>query len=94
MKCKFIIEAANGPVTQDACQILWDKGVPIIPDILTNAGGVTVSYFEWVKNLQQFKWELEDVDNKLDMAKLPAVAITAEQVIETARQLNAFVNEK
>ena len=66
LKCKFIIEAANGPVTQDACQILWDKGIPIIPDILTNAGGVTVSYFEWVQNLQQFKWELEDVDNKLE----------------------------
>ena len=66
LKCKFIIEAANGPVTEKACQVLWAKGIPIIPDILTNAGGVTVSYFEWVQNLQQFKWELDEVEKKLE----------------------------
>jgi len=66
LNCKFIIEAANGPVTEKACQVLWAKGIPIIPDILTNAGGVTVSYFEWVQNLQQFKWELDEVEKKLE----------------------------
>ena len=72
MKCKFVIEAANGPVTQKAAENLWKKGVPVIPDILTNAGGVTVSYFEWVQNLQQFKWELEEVDTKLETKMVKA----------------------
>ena len=66
LNCQFIVEAANGPVTEKACQVLWAKGVPIIPDILTNAGGVTVSYFEWVQNLQQFKWEIDEVEAKLE----------------------------
>ena len=63
--CKVIIEAANGPVTGGAADKLWKRQIAIIPDILTNAGGVTVSYFEWVQNLQQFKWTEEDVNNKL-----------------------------
>ena len=66
LNCKVIIEAANGPVTGDAANKLWDKKIGIIPDILTNAGGVTVSYFEWVQNLQQFKWDEEDVNAKLE----------------------------
>ena len=59
-------EAANGPVTGDAANKLWDKKIGIIPDILTNAGGVTVSYFEWVQNLQQFKWTEDEVNSKLE----------------------------
>ena len=66
LNCKVIIEAANGPVTGDAAKKLWNKKVGIIPDILTNAGGVTVSYFEWVQNLQQFKWTEDDVNEKLE----------------------------
>ncbi len=72
LNCRFVIEAANGPVTPKAAETLWEKGVPVIPDILTNAGGVTVSYFEWVQNLQQFKWELEDVDTKLETKMVKA----------------------
>ena len=56
LNCKIIIEAANGPVTGDAADKLWEKKIPIIPDILTNAGGVTVSYFEWVKNLARIRF--------------------------------------
>ena len=66
INCKVIVEAANGPVTGEAANKLWDRKVPIIPDILTNAGGVTVSYFEWVQNLQQFKWTEDDVNKKLE----------------------------
>ena len=66
LNCKVIIEAANGPVTGDAANKLWNKNISIVPDILTNAGGVTVSYFEWVQNLQQFKWTEDEVNKKLE----------------------------
>ena len=66
LNCKVIVEAANGPVTGSAANKLWNKKIAIIPDILTNAGGVTVSYFEWVQNLQQFKWTEDDVNQKLE----------------------------
>ena len=66
LNCKVIVEAANGPVTGSAANKLWNKKIAIIPDILTNAGGVTVSYFEWVQNLQQFKWTEDDVNRKLE----------------------------
>ena len=72
LNCKVIIEAANGPVTGDAANKLWDKKVAIIPDILTNAGGVTVSYFEWVQNLQQFKWTEDEVNQKLEKKMIAA----------------------
>ena len=62
----LIIEAANGPITPDADEILAQKGVRILPDILANAGGVTVSYFEWVQNLQFYKWGLNRVRQELD----------------------------
>ena len=72
LNCKVIIEAANGPVTGDAANKLWDRKIGIIPDILTNAGGVTVSYFEWVQNLQQFKWTEDDVNAKLETKMVKA----------------------
>ena len=65
IKAKLIVEGANGPSTPDADNILSDKGVLIVPDILANAGGVIVSYFEWVQDLQNFFWEENEVNNKL-----------------------------
>ena len=72
LNCKVIIEAANGPVTGEAADKLWKKKVAIIPDILTNAGGVTVSYFEWVQNLQQFKWPESEINEKLEQKMVNA----------------------
>ena len=66
ISAKVIIEGANGPVTPDADALLHDRGVVILPDILANAGGVTVSYFEWVQNLQYYKWGLNRVRQELD----------------------------
>ena len=66
INAKIIVEGANGPTTPEADKILTDKGTVIIPDILANAGGVVVSYFEWVQNLQRFFWEKDVVDNSLD----------------------------
>jgi glutamate dehydrogenase (NAD(P)+) len=65
IKAKIIAEGANGPTSDEADAILFDKGVFIIPDILANAGGVTVSYFEWVQGLQQLFWTEKEVNNKL-----------------------------
>lgn len=66
IKARMIGEAANGPITPDADEILVDKGVFILPDILANAGGVTVSYFEWVQGLQEFFWAEREVNAQLE----------------------------
>jgi glutamate dehydrogenase (NAD(P)+) len=65
VNAQLIVEAANYPVTPAADDILQSKGVVIIPDILANAGGVTVSYFEWVQNIQQYRWEEDQVNAEL-----------------------------
>ena len=65
IKAKLIVEAANAPTTIKADEILESKGIPVIPDIIANAGGVIVSYFEWVQNLQQFTWDLDEINFKL-----------------------------
>jgi glutamate dehydrogenase (NAD(P)+) len=65
VKCKILAEGANGPTTMEGSQILRDKGVFTIPDILANSGGVIVSYFEWVQGMQNFFWSEKDVNNKL-----------------------------
>jgi len=65
MRCRMIVEGANSPTTPRADEILIDKGVRIVPDVLANAGGVIVSYFEWVQNLQHFRWGEDEVNEKL-----------------------------
>jgi glutamate dehydrogenase (NAD(P)+) len=66
IKAPIIIEAANGPIDPDADDILAERGTKVLPDILANAGGVTVSYFEWVQNLQYYKWPLNRVRQELE----------------------------
>jgi glutamate dehydrogenase (NAD(P)+) len=66
IRAKIVAEAANGPVTPDGDEVLESKGIFMIPDILCNAGGVTVSYFEWVQDTQHLFWEAQDVYNRLE----------------------------
>lgn len=66
IKARLVIEAANGPTTPEADVILNDRGITIVPDILANAGGVTVSYFEWVQDLQRFFWAENEINHRLE----------------------------
>jgi len=66
IKAEVILELANGPTTPEADEILFDKKINLIPDILANAGGVTVSYFEWIQNLQNYYWSEEEVISRLE----------------------------
>jgi glutamate dehydrogenase (NAD(P)+) len=65
IKAKVVCEAANGPITFDGDKVLHDRGVFVVPDILANSGGVTVSYFEWVQDIQAYFWSEEDVNDRL-----------------------------
>jgi len=65
LRCRMVIEGANSPTTPAADSILLDKGVQVIPDVMANAGGVVVSYFEWVQNLQHFRWDEDEVNARL-----------------------------
>lgn len=79
IKARLIAEAANGPTTPAADGILAERGVVVLPDILCNAGGVTVSYFEWVQDLQSFFWEEDDVHRRLNRVMTQAYRAVAER---------------
>eukprot|EP00879_Flechtneria_rotunda_P003623 GHRR01003860.1.p1 GENE.GHRR01003860.1~~GHRR01003860.1.p1 ORF type:complete len:417 (+),score=105.87 GHRR01003860.1:112-1362(+) len=66
LQCKGIIEAANAPTTLEGDKVLRGRGIPVLPDIYANGGGVVVSFFEWVQNLQNFQWDDEEVTRRLD----------------------------
>ena len=93
VRATIVVEGANGPTTPAADQILNDRGVLIVPDILANAGGVTVSYFEWAQNVQQFAWDEERVNNELDKKMAEAYLAVSELADEHSIDLRtaAFV---
>jgi glutamate dehydrogenase (NAD(P)+) len=79
IQARIVSEAANGPTTPEADKILFKKGIVVVPDILANAGGVTVSYFEWVQDLQSFFWGVEEITQKLEMIMNKAYAAVADK---------------
>jgi glutamate dehydrogenase (NAD(P)+) len=93
VQAKLIVEAANSPIVPQADESLRTRGVTVIPDILANAGGVTVSYFEWVQNLQQFHWSHEKVNQELEKRMLQAWKAVHTRSVEqrTSLRIAAYV---
>ncbi len=89
IRARFISEAANGPTTPGAEDILFKRGLPVLPDILANAGGVTVSYFEWVQNIENEQWDVEEVNGKL----LKKMRSATDAVIDTQTRVNENLKE-
>jgi glutamate dehydrogenase/leucine dehydrogenase len=79
LDCRLIVEAANGPTTPEADEILAERSIPIVPDILANGGGVTVSYFEWVQDQQKYMWTVEQITERLRMQMRSATNRVAEE---------------
>jgi len=96
VQAAFVIEGANGPTTPEADDILDDRGVIVVPDVLANAGGVVVSYFEWVQDLQSFFWDVDEVFRQLERIMVRGYDITVRSAEEhnvnlrTAAQLAAI----
>jgi len=93
IKAKVILELANGPLTQEADEILQKKGIPVIPDILANAGGVCTSYFEWYQNMHNEHWKKEDVLAKLkqQMERVTEEVFTTQQKYDTNFRDAAYI---
>ena len=89
VRAKIIVEGANGPVTGDADRELSNRGITIVPDILANAGGVVVSYFEWVQSRAGFYWELEEVERRLEIYMRRAMDL----VLSTAKTYDCTARE-
>jgi glutamate dehydrogenase (NAD(P)+) len=82
LRAGLVVEAANGPTTPEADAILRERGIPVVPDILANAGGVTVSYFEWAQNIQQYRWEIDRVVGELEKLMVRACASVREVAMQ------------
>jgi glutamate dehydrogenase (NAD(P)+) len=89
---RIVAEAANGPTTLEADKILFEKGILVIPDILANAGGVTVSYFEWVQDLQSFFWGVDEITAKLEVIMNRAFAAVADKADQYACDMRLAAN--
>jgi len=93
VRAKIVVEGANGPTTPEADEILRKRDVLVVPDILANAGGVCVSYYEWAQNIQQFRWDLERVNAELEKTMRRAYRAVADLAVEKGVDLRtaAFV---
>jgi glutamate dehydrogenase (NAD(P)+) len=89
IRARVVAEAANGPTTPAADRILFRKGIPVLPDILANSGGVTVSYFEWVQNVENEQWDVEEVNGKL----LRKMNKATDAVLDTQESVNRSLPE-
>ncbi len=87
VKTRLIIEAANGPTTPEADHIFNDRGITVVPDILANAGGVTVSYFEWVQDLQRFFWAEHEINDRLETIMTRSYRAVREKSLEQETNL-------
>ncbi len=87
VRARLIIEAANGPTTPEADHIFNDRGITVVPDILANAGGVTVSYFEWVQDLQRFFWAEHEINDRLETIMLRAYRAVREKALQQESNL-------
>ena len=92
VSAQIVAEAANGPTTLEADKILFNKGTVVIPDILANAGGVTVSYFEWVQDLQSFFWGVEEITRKLEVIMNRAFAAVAQKADQYSCDMRLAAN--
>ena len=93
IQAEVVVEAANGPVTPEAHDLLHQRGITVLPDILANAGGVTVSYFEWSQNIQQFRWTVDRVNQELELVMRKAYSDVAQVAASSGLDLRtaAFV---
>jgi glutamate dehydrogenase/leucine dehydrogenase len=93
IKTKLILELANGPVSTTADKLLYKKGIVVIPDVLANAGGVTVSYFEWLQNLDEEHWKEEEVNKKLEKIMIDNTSLVIQKAKEygISTRLGAYI---
>lgn len=94
LNCGLIVEAANGPTTPEADAILAERGIPVVPDLLANAGGVTVSYFEWAQGQQRYSWKSDEIASRLRQhleAAMERIAEAADQFEVSWRQAGQAV---